>query len=139
MVKRRRRRRYRSNVKPKSTAFKLNKKCKNMCHGKLCPRDSIVYILTNTESNRTYVGYTNDSKNRIRKHNGKIKGGAKYTTNNCGTGEWIYHAHAVNLCKHRALSLEWYMHKRGSRGIKKRVKDLRDLANSFPESRVIIQ
>ena len=41
-----------------------------------------VYILQSMNPkhpNRTYVGYTNNPKRRLRQHNGEIKGGAKYT------------------------------------------------------------
>lgn len=38
-----------------------------------------VYVLESKTSNRTYVGYSNDPHKRLRKHNGEITGGAKYT------------------------------------------------------------
>ena len=38
----------------------------------------LVYLLKN--ENKSYIGYTNDFKRRLRQHNGEIKGGAKYTT-----------------------------------------------------------
>ena len=38
-----------------------------------------VYLLKSTVSNRTYVGYTIDIKQRLRRHNGEISGGAKKT------------------------------------------------------------
>ena len=40
----------------------------------------VVYLLKN--ENKSYIGYTNDFKRRLRQHNGEIKGGAKYTTRN---------------------------------------------------------
>lgn len=39
-----------------------------------------VYCLQSTVSRRTYVGYSIDPFKRLRKHNGEIAGGAKYTT-----------------------------------------------------------
>lgn len=42
-----------------------------------------VYLLKSTVSNRTYIGYTvNDVDKRLRKHNGKLAGGAKRTMKN---------------------------------------------------------
>ena len=34
----------------------------------------IVYLLTNTNNNYTYLGITNNSIRRLRQHNGEIKG-----------------------------------------------------------------
>lgn len=40
----------------------------------------IVYVLESVPKPRTsYVGYTNDLKQRLRRHNGEIKGGARFT------------------------------------------------------------
>ena len=38
--------------------------------------DYIVYLLYNTCNNKTYLGITNNSRRRLRQHNGEIKGGA---------------------------------------------------------------
>lgn len=38
-----------------------------------------VYLLKSTVSNRTYVGYTVDIIQRLRRHNGELSGGAKKT------------------------------------------------------------
>tara|TARA_B100001248_G_scaffold262234_1_gene256867 strand:+ start:328 stop:657 length:330 start_codon:yes stop_codon:yes gene_type:complete len=65
-----------------------------------------LYLLKNTENNRTYVGITNNLERRIRQHNGEIKGGAKYTHNFKGNGEWQYHLHISGLTKSESLSLE---------------------------------
>jgi len=65
-----------------------------------------VYILINTNNNRTYVGITNNINRRIRQHNCEIKGGAKYTTNFKGDGLWIYYGFVHNLTKNISLSLE---------------------------------
>ena len=69
-------------------------------------KDWIVYLLKNTKNNCTYLGVTNNSKNRLRKHNGEIKGGAKYTAMKKGTGKWGYHLKASGLTKSQALSIE---------------------------------
>jgi predicted GIY-YIG superfamily endonuclease len=65
-----------------------------------------VYLLKNTCSNRTYVGITNNLKRRLRQHNGYIKGGAKYTNNFKGSGEWQFHLYISGLTKNESLSLE---------------------------------
>lgn len=66
----------------------------------------IVYLLTNTNNNYTYLGITNNSIKRLRQHNGEIKGGAKYTNSFKGKGEWIYYLKIKNLTKSEALSIE---------------------------------
>jgi len=65
-----------------------------------------LYLLQNTLNNRTYVGITNNLERRIRQHNGIIKGGAKYTHNFKGLGEWKYHMYISNLTKSESLSFE---------------------------------
>lgn len=49
---------------------------------KISDKKWVCYLLKSQVSNRTYIGATNDFKNRIRRHNGIIKGGAKYTQTN---------------------------------------------------------
>lgn len=66
----------------------------------------IIYILTNTEHNKTYVGITNNPIRRLRQHNGELVGGAKYTTSNKGNGAWIIYGFIKNVNKSQALSLE---------------------------------
>ena len=39
----------------------------------------VCYVLWSCSRNKTYIGITNKFKNRLRKHNGIIKGGAKAT------------------------------------------------------------
>ena len=41
--------------------------------------DYILYLLINRSNNCTYVGITNNPEQRLRKHNGELVGGAKYT------------------------------------------------------------
>ena len=72
----------------------------------------LCYLISNSES-RTYVGYTNNFKNRIRKHNGEIVGGAKYTTAHKGEKGWTPIILITGIIeKKTALSLEWRMKKR---------------------------
>ena len=66
----------------------------------------IVYLLKNTSNNRTYLGVTNNSKRRLRQHNGELKGGAKYTKSFKGDGSWEYYLKIKNLNKNQALSIE---------------------------------
>lgn len=72
----------------------------------------IVYLLTNTDPNNncTYIGITNNSIQRLRKHNGIIKGGAKYTKMKKGNGTWNYYGKIENLTKNEALSIEKKIH-----------------------------
>jgi putative endonuclease len=65
-----------------------------------------VYLLINTNSNKTYIGITNNITRRIRQHNNEICGGAKYTTRNINNGMWIYYGFINNLSKNLCLSLE---------------------------------
>jgi len=64
-----------------------------------------VYLLKNTHNNYTYLGVTNNDK-RIRRHNGELSGGARYTRAKKGDGKWIYHCTIENLTKREALSIE---------------------------------
>jgi predicted GIY-YIG superfamily endonuclease len=68
--------------------------------------DYVVYVLVNTSHNKTYVGITNNPTRRLRQHNGELVGGAKYTTANKGTGEWLFYGFIRNLEKRQSLSLE---------------------------------
>jgi predicted GIY-YIG superfamily endonuclease len=73
-----------------------------------------VYILRNNIDKYTYVGYTNDPYKRIKRHNGELSGGAKFTTNRKKrTGcTWSYMTlvEPVNeFSKNMALSLEWHI------------------------------
>ena len=68
--------------------------------------DYIVYLLTNTCNNCTYIGCTNNSIRRLRQHNGELVGGAKYTTSKKGDGCWQYYGKISNLERKQALSIE---------------------------------
>ncbi len=65
-----------------------------------------VYVLYHINSNKTYVGSTNNLNKRIRQHNSEIKGGAKYTTRN--GNEWKYLYFITGFPDHQnALQAEW--------------------------------
>lgn len=68
------------------------------------------YILKNSHEphkNRTYNGFTNNPKRRIRQHNGEIKGGAKYTRS-FGNSTWEIYALITGFTsKSNALQCEW--------------------------------
>ena len=61
-----------------------------------------VYLLKNTNNNRTYLGITNNLERRLRQHNNEIKGGAKYTHNFKGNGMWYYYRYICNLTKNES-------------------------------------
>lgn len=65
-----------------------------------------VYILRSEDWKRTYVGYTVNFKQRLRRHNREIAGGAKATAGR----KWYYLVQITGLRdKSHALSLEWYL------------------------------
>lgn len=65
-----------------------------------------LYLLENSDNKRTYLGVSNDVEKRIKKHNGILSGGAKYTASNKGDGEWILKTLVPNLTKSESLSFE---------------------------------
>ncbi len=65
-----------------------------------------VYLLINTNNNRTYIGITNNLTRRLRQHNCELVGGARYTTMNKQNGIWICYGTINNLTKNLALSYE---------------------------------
>lgn len=100
-----------------------------------------VYLLNNTSNNRTYLGITNNLKRRLRQHNGEISGGAKYTSNFKGTGEWQYFLNISNLSKSEALSIERTAKNRrkGAKGItptQKRVNILNEIIPLYSECKL---
>ena len=64
----------------------------------------LVYLLKN--ENKSYIGYTNDFKRRLRQHNGEIKGGAKYTTSKGPGWSHICLVHGFQN-KIQAMQFEW--------------------------------
>lgn len=78
----------------------------------------VSYLLTNTTTNRTYIGITNCLERRLRQHNGDLQGGAKYTRSG---RPW--HVHAIVYpfpTKSAAMRFEWRW-KRTGKGLKRRV------------------
>ena len=77
----------------------------------------MVYVLANSDNNRTYVGCTNNASRRLRQHNQEIKGGAKATK--CSR-TWQYMIQMQGFeTKSDALSFEWHCkRKKGSKGKK---------------------
>ena len=99
----------------------------------------IVYLLSNTTNQYTYLGITNNSERRLRQHNGIIKGGAKYTRMKKEDGEWIYYLKIKNLTKSEALSMERSAKNlrkkaKGKTPIERRCSVLLPLLNKFPHS-----
>lgn len=68
------------------------------------------YILKNSyqpDKNRTYNGFTNNPKRRIRQHNKEIKGGARYTGKH-GNSSWEIYALVCGFPNMvNALQCEW--------------------------------
>lgn len=72
------------------------------------PRFICVYLLQCTTSKKkSYIGYTTNLKNRLRKHRGEIKGGAKHTRMWGGEVELIGFICGFRT-KKEAMSFEWY-------------------------------
>jgi predicted GIY-YIG superfamily endonuclease len=76
------------------------------------PDKNYCYLLRHTNpkyKNLTYGGFTTDPIKRIKRHNGEISGGAKYTTsrNNC-KGKWYFCLLITGfLTRTNALNFEW--------------------------------
>ena len=96
----------------------------------------ILYLLYNTSNNCTYVGITNNPDNRIRKHNGEISGGARYTKMKKGEGKWEYYGFILGLDKSTALSIEKKVHihsrkYKGSTPLEKRVNCINNIIKDY--------
>lgn len=95
----------------------------------------LCYLIYNSEG-RTYVGYTNNFRERIRRHNGEISGGAKYTTAHKGAKGWEPVAIVGGFHdKCLAMSFEWRMKRslnskgklKPSSGLDARLKNIFDI------------
>jgi predicted GIY-YIG superfamily endonuclease len=96
----------------------------------------IVYLLINTSNNCTYVGITNNPEQRIRKHNGIISGGAKYTKMKKQSGIWTYYGFILDLDKSSALSIEKkiHIHSRktyGATPLEKRINCINNILKTY--------
>ena len=98
--------------------------------------DYIIYLLTNSENNCTYVGITNNPERRLRQHNGEIKGGAKYTSFKKGNGKWEFYGFILGVDKHEALSIEKKIHihlkkYKGTSPLEKRLNCINNLLKNY--------
>jgi len=99
--------------------------------------DYLVYILVNTNNNKTYVGMTNNYNRRIRQHNCEIVGGARYTKMNKNEGLWNYYGIINNLNKRLALRIEKLIkinsRKISGSPIERRMKSINKVLINYPE------
>ena len=98
--------------------------------------DYILYLLINRSNNCTYVGITNNPEQRLRKHNGELVGGAKYTKMKKGTGLWEYYGFIIGLEKRLALSIEKKIHiysnkTKGSNPLEKRINCINNILKNY--------
>jgi predicted GIY-YIG superfamily endonuclease len=105
--------------------------------------DYILYLLVNTCNNCTYVGITNNPEQRLRKHNGELAGGAKYTKMKKGDGYWKYYGYIIGLEKRVALSIEKKIHiytikTYGSTPLEKRINCINNILKDYEELNFII-
>lgn len=96
-----------------------------------------LYLLVNSSNNCTYVGITNNPIQRLRKHNGEIVGGAKYTSLKKGTGKWDFYGFILDLEKIESLVIEKKIHilsrkTRGSSPLEKRLIAINTVIKDYP-------
>lgn len=88
---------------------------------------NIVYLLANCTATRTYIGWTNGGiQHRLDQHNGRIKGGAKYTSR--AGRPWSVVATMTGFSTARAARQFEFASKRAW-GIQRRLLHMIDLAN----------
>ena len=86
--------------------------------------ESFVYLLASEVSNKTYIGYTTNIFQRIRRHNGIISGGAKYTIRDRPWKLVLFVSGFKD--KREALSFEWYAkHKKSNKNWEKLSRRIR--------------
>ena len=87
------------------------------------------YIIKN--NNATYAGVSPDPLQRLRKHNGEIAGGAKYTLSHGSGWEHVCLVHGFQD-KIQAMQFEWavkHVAPRNAGGIENRIKKLYTVLN----------
>jgi structure-specific endonuclease subunit SLX1 len=99
------------------------------------------YIITNGE--RTYNGYTNNLRRRLRQHNGELRGGAR-ATHNRGTWSYIAIMTSPEWNAIRAMENEWSikhptrnkrrLHESRFRGPAGRIESLKLVCQHIPEA-----
>jgi len=97
----------------------------------------ILYLIINSDNNCTYVGITNDPEKRLRKHNGELVGGAKYTKMKKGTGIWKYYGFILDLEKIESLIIEKKIHvhskkMNGNSPLEKRLNCIHNVLKDYP-------
>ena len=68
--------------------------------------DAIVYLLCSEISSKTYIGYTTNLIQRLRRHNGEITGGARYTKQDRPWKCVLFVSGFKDKCD--AMSFEWH-------------------------------
>lgn len=94
-----------------------------------------LYLLVNTNNNKTYIGITTDLNRRIKEHNSE-KSRTKYTRANKSNGLWKLKAYITNLTKSDALSYEIRIKKKkinnNMNNIEKRIYIIKLITNIEP-------
>jgi len=96
-----------------------------------------LYLLINRSNNCTYVGITNNPEQRLRKHNGELVGGAKYTKIKKGNGIWEYYGFILDLEKIESLVIEKKIHvyskkTKGNSPLEKRLNCINNILKDYP-------
>ena len=99
-----------------------------------------LYLLINSCNNRTYIGITTNIKRRIKQHNGLIKGGAKYTRNFKGYGQWKYYLFISGYTKSECLSFEKniknFKRNTKSSALENRINIINELYKQYPHGKI---
>lgn len=96
------------------------------------------YILSLVDDDQvTYIGYTINIENRLRQHNGELRGGARFTTmhgiRKGKTWRVVALVTAPDLDHRRGLSLEWHMkYPDGGKGRHRRPRQKEERSKKAP-------